>query len=79
MAMQLNSHGGAAVEVSEVTFGREYNVALVHQVVTAYLAAGRSGTKAQRNRSAARGSQRAGTLSSWSFDLSALGLAMRTS
>ncbi len=55
MAMQINSHGGAAVEVSEVTFGREYNEALVHQVVTAYLAAGRSGTKAQRNRSAVRG------------------------
>ncbi|NNF15214.1 MAG: 50S ribosomal protein L4 [Gammaproteobacteria bacterium] len=53
--MQLNSHGGAAVEVSEVTFGREYNEALVHQVVTAYMAAGRSGSKAQRNRSAVRG------------------------
>lgn len=55
MAMQLNSHGGAAVEVSEVAFGREYNEALVHQVVTAYLAGGRRGTKAQRNRSAVRG------------------------
>ena len=58
MAMQINSHGGAAVEVSEVAFGREYNEALVHQVVTAYLAAGRSGTKAQRNRSAVRGGGR---------------------
>lgn len=55
MAMSINSHGGSAVEVSEVAFGRDYNEALVHQVVTAYLAAGRSGTKAQRNRSAVRG------------------------
>ncbi|MEM7082938.1 MAG: 50S ribosomal protein L4 [Pseudomonadota bacterium] len=53
--MQINSHGGAAVEVSEVAFGREYNEALVHQVVTAYMASGRRGTKAQRNRSAVRG------------------------
>ncbi len=47
--------GGAAVTVSEQAFGREFNEALVHQVVTAYLAGGRAGTKAQKSRSTARG------------------------
>ena len=51
--MNLNLAGGAAgtVEVSEATFGKEYNEALVHQVVTAYLAAARQGTRAQKTRS----------------------------
>lgn len=54
--MNLNLAGGAdAVEVSEVTFGREYNEALVHQVVTAYLAAARQGTRAQKTRSEVSG------------------------
>lgn len=39
------------VDVSELTFGREFNEALVHQVVTSYLAGGRQGTKQQKNRS----------------------------
>ena len=39
------------VSVSEVTFAREYNESLVHQVVTAYLAGGRQGTRAQKGRS----------------------------
>ena len=43
------------VEVSEVTFGREYNEALVHQVVTAYLAGARQGTRAQKTRSEVSG------------------------
>ena len=43
------------VQVSELTFGRDYNEALVHQVVTAYLAGGRAGTAAQKNRAAVRG------------------------
>jgi len=43
------------VEVSEAVFGRDYSEALVHQVVTSYLATGRSGTKAQKNRSAVSG------------------------
>ncbi len=42
---------GKTLGVSEQVFGVEYKPALVHQVVTAYLAAARSGTKAQRNRS----------------------------
>lgn len=37
--------------VSETAFGREFNEALVHQVVTAYLTNARQGTKAQKNRS----------------------------
>lgn len=40
-----------ALEVSETTFGREFNEALVHQVVTAYAAGARQGTRAQKNRS----------------------------
>jgi large subunit ribosomal protein L4 len=42
-------------EISEMVFGKEYNEALIHQVVTAYMAAGRSGTKAQKTRSEVRG------------------------
>jgi len=43
------------IEVSDLNFGAEYNEALVHQVVTACMAGARSGTKAQKNRSAVRG------------------------
>jgi large subunit ribosomal protein L4 len=43
------------VEVSEATFARDYNESLIHQVVTAYLAGGRQGTRAQKNRSAVAG------------------------
>ncbi len=39
------------VAVSEVAFGKEYNQDLVHQAVVAYMATGRQGTKAQKNRS----------------------------
>jgi large subunit ribosomal protein L4 len=39
------------VEVSDETFGREFNEALVHQAVVAYMAGGRAGTKAQKGRS----------------------------
>jgi large subunit ribosomal protein L4 len=55
MTMQLTVAGGKDIKVSEATFGREFSEALVHQVVTAYLAGGRAGTKAQKNRSSARG------------------------
>lgn len=40
-----------AVAVSEVVFGQEFNEPLVHQLVVSYLAAARSGTKAQKSRS----------------------------
>jgi large subunit ribosomal protein L4 len=53
--MQLTVAGGKDIQVSEATFGREFSEALVHQVVTAYLAGARAGTKAQKNRSAVRG------------------------
>jgi large subunit ribosomal protein L4 len=55
MTMQLTVAGGNDITVSEATFGREYSEALVHQVVTAYLAGARAGTKAQKNRAAVRG------------------------
>lgn len=48
--MNLKTVSGAAVELSDVAFGREFNEALVHQVVTAYLAGGRQGSKAQKTR-----------------------------
>ncbi|MFG6179386.1 50S ribosomal protein L4 [Halomonas sp. THAF12] len=54
--MNLNLAGaGGTVEVADATFGKEFNEALVHQVVTAYLAGGRQGTRAQKNRSDVRG------------------------
>jgi large subunit ribosomal protein L4 len=57
MAMKLQLHGAAGkdLQVSEIAFGRDFNEGLVHQVVTAYLAAGRTGTKAQKTRSDVRG------------------------
>jgi large subunit ribosomal protein L4 len=44
-----------ALEVSEATFGREFNESLVHQVVVAYAAGARQGSKAQKTRSEVRG------------------------
>ena len=52
-----NSAAGT-VSVSEATFAREDNEALVHQVVTAYLAGARQGTRAQKSRSAVAGGGR---------------------
>ncbi|AOM00092.1 50S ribosomal protein L4 [Cobetia marina] len=50
--MNLNLAGaGGAVDVSDATFGKDFNEALVHQVVTAYLAGARQGTVAQKTRS----------------------------
>ncbi len=48
-------NGGAELQVSDAAFGQQYNEALVHQVVTAYRNAGRSGTKAQKTRAEVRG------------------------
>ena len=53
--MDLNVHSGGAIQVSDQVFGADFNEALVHQVVTAYLAGARSGTKAQKNRAAVAG------------------------
>jgi len=51
-------NGKADLKVSDAAFGREFNEALVHQVVTAYQAAGRAGTKAQKTRAEVRGGGR---------------------
>ena len=53
--MKLSVAGGKDIQVSEATFGRDFSEALVHQVVTSYLAGSRAGTKAQKNRSDVRG------------------------
>ena len=45
----------ATVTVSDDVFACEYNEALVHQAVTAYLAGNRAGTKAQKSRSDVKG------------------------
>ena len=59
MELTLTTATGKAssknVDVSDDIFGREFNETLIHQVVTAYLAGGRAGTKAQKNRSAVSG------------------------
>jgi large subunit ribosomal protein L4 len=49
----LNDQGqaSATLQASDVLFGREFNEALVHQVVTAYMANARSGNRAQKGRS----------------------------
>jgi large subunit ribosomal protein L4 len=53
--MKLKVANGSELAVSEANFGREYNEALVFQVVNAYLAAGRSGSKAQKTRAEVSG------------------------
>lgn len=45
-----------ALTVSETTFGRDFNEALVHQVVVAYAAGARQGTRAQKTRAEVTGS-----------------------
>ena len=59
MDLKLTTATGKAstktVEVSDANFGREFNEALIHQVVTAYLAGGRSGTRKTKSRSDASG------------------------
>lgn len=49
---------GAELQVSDATFGREFNETLVHQVVVAYMAAGRAGTKRQLSKAEVRGGGR---------------------
>ena len=56
MKVQLkNATPASEIQLSDAAFGRVYNEALVHQVVTAYMAAGRAGTKAQKTRAEVRG------------------------
>jgi large subunit ribosomal protein L4 len=53
--MKLKMQGSGTVDVAESAFGADFNEPLVHQVVNAFLAGGRAGTKAQKNRAAVRG------------------------
>ncbi len=54
--MDLTIHDSKKkVSVSDDAFGASFNEPLVHQLIVAYLASGRAGTKAQKNRSAVRG------------------------
>jgi large subunit ribosomal protein L4 len=53
--MDLSVQGGSTIQVSDAVFGADYKESLVHQVVVAYMAAARAGTKAQKNRSAVSG------------------------
>lgn len=53
--MDLKTHNGGTVTVSDTVFGATYNEGLVHQIVTAYMAGGRSGNAAQKTRSEVRG------------------------
>ena len=57
MKLKLVSNGAQAqdLQVSDETFAREFNESLVHQVVVAYMAAGRAGTKAQQTKAEVRG------------------------
>ena len=52
----LNEQGQAVskLDVPETVFGREYNEALIHQLVVAYQANARQGTRAQKDREAVR-------------------------
>mgnify|MGYP000914888926 FL=1 len=49
--LNLKTNKSTSQEVSDVVFDRDYNESLVHQITTAYMASGRSGSKAQKNRS----------------------------
>src|ERR1700732_1825218 len=51
-------NGSGALQVSEAAFGTKFNEGLVHQGMTAYRAAGRAGTKAQKSRAEVRGGGR---------------------
>ncbi len=59
LTLTVPGQGNAdAMTVSDTTFGREFNESLVHQVVVAYLAGARAGTRAQKTRSEVRGGGR---------------------
>lgn len=51
----VSGEGAGNIELSDAVFGVDYKESLVHQVVNAYMAAARSGTRAQKTRSDARG------------------------
>src|SRR3989338_143816 len=53
--MKLTVNGGLQIDVSDEIFACELNEGLMHQVVTAYMAGGRQGTKAQKTRAEVSG------------------------
>ena len=57
MDLNIQVGGGKSetIQVSDAVFAVDYNEALIHQVVNAYLAGARAGTKANKNRSAVSG------------------------
>jgi large subunit ribosomal protein L4 len=55
MELQLTGSKTKKVELSDAVFGCAYNEPLIHQVVTAFLAAGRAGTQKQKTRAEVRG------------------------
>jgi large subunit ribosomal protein L4 len=55
MELAIRNAESSSVQVADLVFGVDYKPGLVHQVVTAYLAGARSGTKAQKNRAAVSG------------------------
>ncbi len=57
MELKLSSAAGAtgSIELSDAVFAKDFNEPLIHQVVTAYMAGARAGSKAQKNRSAVSG------------------------
>lgn len=59
LAVRSESGGDAAtVEVSDSVFDTRFNETLIHQVITAYLSAGRAGTRAQKSRAEVSGGGR---------------------
>ena len=56
MAVSVNLAGGKSVDVNEAVFGQAYNEALIHQIVTAFMAGARQGSKAQKSRADVSGS-----------------------
>lgn len=55
MELRLRAGNEGAVQASDAVFGSAFNEALVHQVVTAFMAGARAGTRAQKTRSDVRG------------------------
>jgi len=53
--LNTSTNKSSKVDVADDIFARDYNESLVHQVTTSYMAAGRQGSKAQKNRSAVSG------------------------
>ena len=51
----LDAGGAGSMDLADGTFAADYNEALVHQVVTAYMAGSRRGTKSQKSRAEVRG------------------------